>query len=395
MNLITIKTCLGSKRLHLGVKSLSLSITFCKNQLVGIFTNMNTITNIINYFQKKRGLKHLLFWIAVLLLHIPRQLVLRDNADFVTILVMHGCILVSQVLAAYFYAYFVIPKFLIKKKYIQVILLFLIGTYVFSALERIMVVHVGEALVRKPPFTQEPILEILTDWKKLLKHYVPSMYSVVLIFLFVKYFLDYKKVKERDLLLSKEKTANELKALKAQLNPHFLFNTLNNIYTLSLANSPKTPSSIGKLSEILDHVLYKCNQKFVLLSNEIKLLENYIELEKLRYDERLQVKFQATIDNDREIPPLILLSLVENAFKHGAGEDSGAPKIWIEIKNNQEAFEFCITNTIAEGYRLKKESIGLSNIRKQLNLIYKTDYDLQIQVGEKKFKVVLKINQKV
>ncbi|WP_348736714.1 sensor histidine kinase [Tenacibaculum sp. 190524A02b] len=356
---------------------------------------MNTITNIINYFQKKRGLKHLLFWIAVLLLHIPRQLVLRDNADFVTILVMHGCILVSQVLAAYFYAYFVIPKFLIKKKYIQVILLFLIGTYVFSALERIMVVHVGEALVRKPPFTQEPILEILTDWKKLLKHYVPSMYSVVLIFLFVKYFLDYKKVKERDLLLSKEKTANELKALKAQLNPHFLFNTLNNIYTLSLASSPKTPSSIGKLSEILDHVLYKCNQKFVLLSNEIKLLENYIELEKLRYDERLQVKFQATIDNDREIPPLILLSLVENAFKHGAGEDSGAPKIWIEIKNNQEAFEFCITNTIAEGYRLKKESIGLSNIRKQLNLIYKTDYDLQIQVGEKKFKVVLKINQKV
>jgi LytS/YehU family sensor histidine kinase len=114
--------------------------------------------------------------------------------------------------------------------------------------------------------------------------------------------------------------------LKTQLNPHFLFNTLNNIYVLSLENSEKTQKSIEKLSKILDHVLFRCNTKYVSLSSEIELLENYIELEKLRYDDRLQINFNNHIEQDVKIAPLILLSLVENAFKHGAGEDSVSPK---------------------------------------------------------------------
>ncbi|WBX71560.1 sensor histidine kinase [Tenacibaculum retecalamus] len=281
-----------------------------------------------------------------------------------------------------------------KKKYIKAIILFLVGTYLLAAFDRVLIVHVGEILVRRGTFTQEPFLEILMDWKKLLFYYVPSMYLMTFIFLSTKYFMDYKKVKEKGLVLEKEKSKNELKTLKAQLNPHFLFNTLNNIYSLSVSNSPKTSVSIGKLSEILDHVLYRCNGQFVSLSSEIELLKNYIELEKLRYDDRLQVLFTTNIEEDTEIPPLILLSLVENAFKHGAGEDSGSPKIDIHILNNQKEFTFKISNTISKDYQPKnKESIGLINIRKQLNLIYKNNYNLNIDCSKSTFTVVLNVNR--
>ena len=182
-----------------------------------------------------------------------------------------------------------------------------------------------------------------------------------------------------------------------ELNPHFLFNTLNNIYTLSLNNSPKAPISIGKLSNILDHILYRCNSTFVSLSSEIELLRNYIELEKLRYDKRLKVNIHTNIESDREIPPLILLSLVENAFKHGAGEDSGSPEIDIQISNTEALFVFKIVNTVSNDYENKnknKGNIGLLNIRKQLDLIYNKAYHLNIENLEHSFIVVLEIPQK-
>ena len=355
---------------------------------------MNTINTLISYFQKSRALRHIVFWIAMLFLNVPKGVIRHENDPLYTILIMFGSILIAQILASYYFAYYVIPKFLLKRKYLKAVLLFIIGSYVFSALGRIMIVHVGEELVRKPPFIQEPISEILTDWRKLLVSYIPSIYSVALIFLFVKYFLEYRKIKEKDLSLSKEKSEAELKTLKAQLNPHFLFNTLNNIYSLSIINSPKTSTSISKLSEILDHVLYRCNGKYVLLSSEIELLKNFIELEKLRYDERLQVSLNTTIENDIEIPPLILLSLVENAFKHGAGEDSGSPKIDIDVLSKDSMFKFKISNTVSKDYGIKnKESIGLSNIRKQLDLICGNNYTLNIEPDDDKFTVNLNINQ--
>ncbi|MBA3682339.1 MAG: histidine kinase [Bacteroidetes bacterium] len=296
-------------------------------------------------------------------------------------------------LAAYFLSYFLIPKFILKKKYVYSILWFTFSVYIFSALGRILTVHVGEALVRARPFEQEPVWEILTDVRKLFEQYFPVIYSVSFQFLFVKFFLDYKRTKDEQILLSKEKTEAELKTLKAQLNPHFLFNTLNNLYSLSLDNSPKTPLAIGKLSDILDHVLYKCNQQFVLLSCEIELLKNYIELEKLRYDERLEINLETEIEKDIQIPPLVLLSLLENAFKHGAGEDSGSPKISVLIKQKVSLFSFEVSNTVAKEYvNYNKDAIGLSNIRKQLELIYKENYSLKTDSLPHFFKVILEIH---
>lgn len=348
---------------------------------------MDYTRKISDFLQQHRLLRHLLFWLVIVMTYIPIGML--DDDSIVVILVMNLCIHIPQVLAAYFFAYYLIPQVLVKKRYAYAIFLFVVATYVFPTMARILTVHVGEELVRQKPFEQESLFEIFTDIGKLCFSYLPVVYTVSFQFLFVKYFLDYKRTKDNELLLSKGKTEAELKTLKAQLNPHFLFNTLNNIYSLSLDNSPKTPLAIGKLSEILDHVLYKCNDELVSVSSEINLLRNYIELEKLRYDERLEVILEADIQKDIQIPPLILLSLVENAFKHGAGEDSGSPKISIHIYSHARQFKAEIVNTISDGYMVNAERIGLSNIRKQLDLIYTGRYQMETELAAGLFKVIL------
>ena len=351
---------------------------------------MDYAKKITDFLQQYRLLRHMLFWIVIVMTYIPLGM-LDDQDTIGGIIIMNMCIHIPQILAGYFFAYYLIPQFVFRKRYVYSLLLFIAATYIFPAMARILTVHVGEALVRARPFEQESFQEIFTDIGKLCFSYLPVVYTVSFQFLFVKYFFDYKRTKDNELLLSKEKAEVELKTLKAQLNPHFLFNTLNNIYSLALDNSPKTPLAIGKLSEILDHILYKCNDNLMPLSGEVNLLQNYIALEKLRYDERLEVVFATDIEKDLLIPPLILLSLVENAFKHGAGEDSGSPKIAIAIKSSPRHFRAEISNTVSSDYVVRQERIGLSNIRKQLDLICAGRYQMETYLSSGLFKVILAI----
>lgn len=355
---------------------------------------MDYFKKVSEYIRNHRVAQHLLFWFVIVITYIPLGLLDENNDPLGVILLFNFCIHIPQILASYFLAYYLLPKFILKKKYFLSVILFLLSSYFFSALARILTIHVGEELVRMKPFEQESVYEILTDVHSLVVKYFPAVFSISFQFLFVKYFFNNERKKSEETQLEQKKVEFELKMLKAQLNPHFLFNTLNNIYSLSLDNSPKTASAIGKLSDILDHVLYKCNNQFVSLSSEIELLKNYIELEKLRYDDRLEITFDTSLENDIEIPPLLLLSLVENAFKHGAGEDSGSPKIWISIIQKKDVFTFEISNTVSSDYVSKdKEKIGLTNIKKQLDLIYPDSYSLDIKQAVNSFSVVLKINQ--
>ncbi|MEL6867281.1 MAG: histidine kinase, partial [Bacteroidota bacterium] len=252
-------------------------------------------------------LSHVLFWIGAFLLDVFSG-ELKNIFVYIVVGISH---IIPQIIAAYFTVYYLIPKFLAKKRYLHFALGFILSAYLISVFGRIMMVHVAEPIFRKPPFEQETVIEILTQIRPLFLGYFTPTYIMVFFFWLVT-FLNFSR---EHLSLQKEKASSELKMLKAQLNPHFLFNTLNNIYSLSLDNSPKTSESIGKLSDILDYVLYRCDRKFVPLSGEITLLENYIALEKLRYDERLEVTFNRQVESHMEIAPLILLSLVENAFK--------------------------------------------------------------------------------
>lgn len=193
--------------------------------------------------------------------------------------------------------------------------------------------------------------------------------------------------------LLKKKLEMELRFLKSQTNPHFLFNTLNNIYALARKNSDKTPDVIMKLSNILRYMLYETTSESNEIENEIKIIKDYIELEKLRYSSRLNVVFNQEIDdNKQKLAPLILLPFVENAFKHGAGESRFESFIHIDIKLIEKHLFFEIKNSKEETFDTGiVENIGLQNIKRQLELIYPT-YELSIENTEKEFIVKLTIN---
>lgn len=339
---------------------------------------------------KNRLLKHVLFWIVYLLAISFAVYSKMEEKCFKEILGYQIGELVYGMIMAYWISYHLLTEKNLKKGIIIASLQFVIMAYVLSALSRLTMVHLLEPIFRTPPFTQETPQEILFDFKVLSVRYVPGILTVALIFYIVKYFSDYNVLKTKRLQFEKEKTETELKILRAQLNPHFLFNTLNNIYSLSIDNSPKTSSAIGKLSEILDYILYKCDTKVVLVSAEMKLIDDYIELEKLRYDDRLKVELSQSCEMDNYVPPLLFLSLVENAFKHGAGEDYGSPKIWINLESDSKKVSFKVVNTYANfGFEENKESIGIKNIRKQLELLYVNQYELLIKKEAGLFTVIL------
>jgi sensor histidine kinase YesM len=182
------------------------------------------------------------------------------------------------------------------------------------------------------------------------------------------YFLSREKEKN----LAKEKLEAELKFLRAQTNPHFLFNTLNNIYALARKKSDETANVVMKLSKLLRFMLYESREHRITLADELRIIEDYIELEKIRYGERLKVRIQRNIDNSsQEIAPLLLLPFIENAFKHGASETRHQSFIYIDISLNNGNLAFSVQNSKdSDEHRELKENIGLGNVRRQLQLMY-------------------------
>jgi two-component system LytT family sensor kinase len=197
--------------------------------------------------------------------------------------------------------------------------------------------------------------------------------------------------REKD--LSKEKLETELKFLKNQINPHFLFNTLNNIYALARKKSDLAPVIIMKLSKLLRFMLYEAEKSHVPISEEIRVLEDYVEVEKVRFSKRLHITFTQDIDNQNQaITPLILLPFIENAFKHGPGEMLSDTFIDINIMLENGYLSFAVTNSKeAKECESVAKKIGLSNVRRQLELMY-TEFKLDIENLSDTFKINLSIN---
>lgn len=188
---------------------------------------------------------------------------------------------------------------------------------------------------------------------------------------------------------------SELSFLNSQINPHFLFNNLNNLYSYAVEQSPKTPEIILGISGVLRYMLYECKEEFVPLIKEIDHLRNFIELYELQIEERGTVKFQTEIPQDNfQIAPLILNVFVENAFKHSQTGQSEEIKILVSISVNAvgELSFTCINNYVEdESLENKAHGIGLENVKKRLEILYPNQHELTIQKSKNEYSVSLKI----
>jgi len=221
-------------------------------------------------------------------------------------------------------------------------------------------------------------------------------YSMGSVFFFgiIRHVYNYINLKRSAQQLRIEKQQAELSYLKSQTNPHFLFNTLNNIYSLARDKSDLAPESILRLSKMLRYMLYETGGAFIAIEQELKIISDYIALERLRYDESLRVNFNTDIEDMRQaLPPLLLMPLVENAFKHGVSETRNQPYVDIHLSVNKRQLAFFVKNSTEDipGDEKVRENIGLSNLRRQLELQY-TDYSLELQHVGREFQAILKIN---
>lgn len=295
-----------------------------------------------------------------------------------------------RMIAVYVNGYILIPKWLYKNK-ILAYLFSLVGLlFLLAIAQRFLNVYWGYPNFF-PAWFKKPI-EVWTFFR--IVQNLVIIASPVAFSTGIKFFMDWYQQKNKAKQLEIEKRAAELKYLRAQINPHFLFNTLNNLYGLSLENSQKVPLLILKLSDFLSYSLYDSAEKKLPLFKELKLIRDFIDLEKERYEGRLELNWQMgkNLDKNINIAPLLLMPLVENAFKHGVKENIEQTKITILLQQNENELQFQVVNTVPS----KKEEqtpngIGLKNLKRRLDLLYPNLHEL-ITIPEKhQFTATLKL----
>lgn len=353
--------------------------------------------NTINY---TRIGYHLLFWVLFLVYRMTSSLAnksMKGDYWWGDMSVLHVLIVdvFFKAIFAYVLVYFLVPRYLDTKRYVlfgfggivwfYIVIAVYIAVYYYY-LERLYAVYLW--------YDKESMATMAKRLSNL-----PFLLSIFSNFIFPALILGAIKFYRRKVLLAQveeEKKKVELQALKNQLNPHFLFNTLNNLYSFVVTNSPKAPDMILRLSGVLDYVLYKSQNKSVLLQEELEAIENFIELEKIRYGDRLAVSLEKEGGMQSRVSPLLLLSLIENAFKHSASGDIEQAHIRISIQDKDHNIHCEVWNTkrkiegeLNDGY---KKGIGLSNLKRQLDLVYSQRYALNILDEEKAFSVSLNLH---
>lgn len=301
-----------------------------------------------------------------------------------------------HMILCYLNIYLLMPVFLYKKKYFTYVIM-LVSSLFIMVLAKFNLTYF---LVSHNVWPEGP--EVIN--KITLNYTIDMMIGELYVIAFVTaikttsdWIVEHKRVAD----LERLQLETELMFLRMQVSPHFFFNTLNNIYSLALEKSDKTPKLILKLSELMHYLLYETKKKRQNLEKEILCIQNYLDLERIRHGENLEINMDITGDiHNKKIAPMILLSFIENAFKHGAKKNIGKIKIDIsfELKDNYLYFKIENPSAAITNFKQqfeKKGGIGLENVRKRLSLGYAADeYILKIQNENKKFIVNLKIKVK-
>ncbi len=362
-----------------------------------IFVTMRPVSPVQNFNKHQRILLHILFWLVVLTI-----LTVIYGAGMPDYWLTIGIVSIFMPIhIGYFYliAYVIIPRFFDRKKYTQFVLLFVLIVVGSTLAFRLMEILVADPIIYNAVKKNDPTFV----WRKLegsfrqqlaKPTYLISAFEQTNIFVWIALSVKFFKM-----WFDRRQAAMEaeLNFLKGQLHPHFLFNTLNNLYALTLKQSPQSPGVVMGLAEILRYMLYEANTEIVQLERDISILKSYIELEKIRYEERLDINFSINgLGPDFKIAPLLILPLVENAFKHGASEQIGQAWINMDLRVKSNALKFKISNskpeTSVQDDRPHHVSIGLANVRKRLEILYPGAHNLKIMDEEDVFAVILEID---
>ncbi len=287
--------------------------------------------------------------------------------------------------SVYYNIYVLIPKYLATKKFSSYLGFLLLLVFIISPIE-VFFVYVKSQHI---PEMQETLLENL-NWS-----FVPNLFVLGTSTL-VKITLDwYQNIREKQ-VVETQAMQSELRFLKSQINPHFLFNTLNSLYALTLKKSDKAPEIVLKLSEMMRYMLYECNERYVPLHKEVNYIANYLDLERLRQGNNVDITFETSGNiGEQKIAPLLFIHFIENSFKHGAGNHISKGFVRIRLSVEASLIHLLIENSKPDSplkpVHPRSGGIGLVNVRRRLDLLYPGSYQMKIDDSPKLFSVSLKI----
>lgn len=343
----------------------------------------------INSYDKFKIASHITFWFCSIIFAISAFYVASDhklilNNDLVLRALIPN---IGFALAVYINLNILIPKFLKTKNYIFYTFWLLLLLTLSAMLIQSIFVYL---------FTTKSFADQFGSMFS--SHFFTAAFYVGItsFFKFVKDWLQLQEMTLKIAQIEREKLEAELNTLKSQLNPHFLFNSLNNIYSLALTNSPKTPDIILKLSDLMRHVLYESRENFIPIKNELDFLTNFIDLQRIRLNNQIDIQY--TVEGnipERKVIPLIFEPFIDNAFKHGLRNPAPSPYLHISINFQHEKMLFKIENNFSHtvpAQTSKNSGIGLKNIERRLKYLYAPDeYKYEVSRTDDTFKIQLEV----
>ncbi len=341
----------------------------------------NVISKAYNFFTKKI-VYHSVFWLALLVLltlieGVENSLMFTFSNELINLLFYAAIV--------YFNLFYLIPNYLAKNKFTTYFGLLILSTIIITPLKI---------------FT---FYQKFHEFPNLQTELLNNQFSFFLLTFFIagsstigKIISDWIRHMREKQELENQTMQSELRFLKTQINPHFLFNTLNNLYALTLKKSDIAPDIVIKLSEMMRYMLYECNEKRVLLSNEVHYIKNYLDLEGLRQGKNVEINFKVEgIINTQKIAPLMFTPFLENSFKHGLSNHISKGFVNIHLKAEENSVHFHIENSKPETKPVqvhpRSGGIGLVNLRRRLELVYPGKYNLQVDDNPNSYGVTMDI----
>lgn len=339
-----------------------------------------------------RGTRHFLFFVCTVAMFTVILFVQHESEGFKQVLLLTLGNAFFFFGYAYITIFFLIPELLLKAKPFWFIIFFVLIGVGLSALKLVFSDHIFYSSIAPENVTQNNIFSL-----KAIVLNTKDMTFIVVLFCIAKYAKDFILTENLRKNLEQQHRKAQTTLLQSQFDPHFMFNTINNLYALSLLNPQKTNEVLHRMKIVLTYIINESPKEFVKLKDEAELVENYLQLEKLRYGKRLNVKYQIEGNlNEAKIPPMILFLLVENSFKHGSSLDAGEPWITVALKVKAERIIIETENSKPHNLKVSTKGIlkgsGYSGLLRRLKIIYdKSGYTLNVKDHGDRFKVYLEL----